>query len=164
MQKKKLTEIQMLAAEIYGYSYKNYVDHLAVENLRYTKLMPQAVKQLRQAITEKWSKQKIAEALEIESDQVDSYVTAYQDAMTIVFAENASESFRESVRQSIQKALAKGLSSDEQIDDLVVQICYRAADFGYLLDGEEKRLSDYSDWLTRENGVDYSAVDLPNLK
>jgi hypothetical protein len=41
-------------------------------------------------------------------------------------------------------ALEEGLNSAEDIDDLVGQICYRAADLAYLLDMEEKELSEYS--------------------
>ena len=57
------------------------------------------------------------------------------------------ESFRLGVKQSIIYALEKGLNSSEDIDDLVGQICYRAADLAYLLDLEQKQLSDYSELL-----------------
>jgi hypothetical protein len=43
----------------------------------------------------------------------------------------------------------------------MIQICYRAADLGYLLDLEESKLSDYSEWLRRDKDVDYSGTGLP---
>ena len=52
-----------------------------------------------------------------------------------------------SVKQSIIYALEKGLNSSEDINDLVGQICYRAADLAYLLDMEQKELPDYSELL-----------------
>jgi predicted transcriptional regulator len=159
---KKLSEIKLLAAEIYGYSYTNYVNHRG--NPRFDKYMPEDVKQLRRAINDKWTKNRIAKALEIPLEKVDSYLESYREAMDVVFAENAAESFRAGVKQSIQKALRNGLKSDEEVDDLVIQICYRAADLAYLLDCEGKRLSDYYDWLTREKGVSYSEIGLPDLK
>lgn len=41
---------------------------------------------------------------------------------------------------------------------------YRAADLGYLLELEGKRLSDYSEWLRRDKNVDYTGIGLPNLE
>ena len=35
-----MNRYHLLAAEIFGYSYANYQDHLDVHNIRYTKLMP----------------------------------------------------------------------------------------------------------------------------
>ena len=55
-----------------------------------------------------------------------------------------------SVKQSLLLALEGGLHSNEDINNLVVQICYRAADLAYLLDMEEKALSDYSEALRQE--------------
>ena len=44
-------------------------------------------------------------------------------------------------------ALEQGLNSTKDIDALVGQISYRAADLAYLLDLEQKELSDYSELL-----------------
>ena len=44
-------------------------------------------------------------------------------------------------------SIEKGLNSGKDIDDLVGQIAYRTADLAYLLDMEEKELSDYSELL-----------------
>ena len=160
--KKKLSEIHLLAAEIYGYSYFNYVNHEG--NPRFDRYMPQTVKQLRRAIAEEWPKDRIAKTLDIPLEKVDVFLEAYRDGMDVVFAHNASESFRAGIKQSIQKALRDGLKSEEDVDKLVIQICYRAADLGYLLDCEGKELSDYDMWLTRQKGVNYSALGIPDLK
>jgi len=53
--------------------------------------------------------------------------------MTIIDAENPAESFRTAVRLAVQDAVADGLSSEADIERLVIQICYRAADLAYLL-------------------------------
>ena len=60
-------------------------------------------------------------------------------------------------------AANEGLDSKERIEDLVIQICYRVADLGYLLKLENGELADYTDWLRREKDVDYSGIGLPNL-
>ncbi len=153
-----------MAAELYSYSYDNYADHLAVENARFIELMPQEVEKLQRAEAEKWSKERIARLLEIDDEKVEVLLERWRTAKEIVFAQNSSESFRRSVRQSIKQAIKDGLNTEEDIDNLVIQICYRAADLGYLLDLEESKLSDYSEWLRRDKGVDYSGIGLPNLE
>ena len=37
----RLSRAQFLAAEIFGYSYANYQDHLGIGNTRYERLMPE---------------------------------------------------------------------------------------------------------------------------
>jgi len=54
------------------------------------------------------------------------------------------------VKYSIQYAIKEELETEEDIDKLVTQICYRAADLAVLLDNEKKKLSDYSQELRRE--------------
>lgn len=41
-----MTRYQLLAAEIFGYSYANYQDHLGIGNIRYDRLMPEEAKKL----------------------------------------------------------------------------------------------------------------------
>ncbi len=48
-----LTRAQLLAAEIYGYSYANYRDHLGIGNIRYDHLMPETAQKLESAVSEK---------------------------------------------------------------------------------------------------------------
>ncbi len=70
-------------------------------------------------------------------------------------AENPAESFRNAVRLSIRRALAEGLEDDKAVEDLVIQICYRAADLAYLLQREGTALRRYSRHLRREPDVNY---------
>jgi hypothetical protein len=160
----RMTKTHLLAAELFSYSYDNYADHLEVGNERFTKLMPKDVETLRRAVAEKWSKERIARQLEIEDDKVDMFLERFQAANEVVFAPNPSESFRQGVKQSIKQAIKDGLNTEEDIDELVIQICYRAADLGYLLDLEGSQLSDYSEWLRRVKDADYSGTGLPNLE
>lgn len=161
-----MTKRQLLAAELFHYSYDHYADHLEGGNLRFTQYMPQDVDILRRATTENWSHPQIAKALEIDEKDVPRWLEDWKRAKSIVNAKNPSESFRLGVKYSISDAFEQGLSLDDndKIDELVIQICYRAADLGYLLDLAGSKLSDYSEWLRREKDVDYSLVDLPNLE
>lgn len=49
----------------------------------------------------------------------------------------------------VSPANKEGLKTEEDIEKLVVQICYRAADLAVLLENEKKELSDYSEELRR---------------
>ena len=164
MTSRGMTKKKLLAAELYNYSYAHYADHIEVRNKRFTRLMPETVRKLEAAERENWSRSRIAEELEIEEKEVDRWLEGFKRARDVVFAVNASESFRHGVKHSIKDALARGLNTEEAIDELVIQICYRAGDFGYLLGLEGKKLSDYSEWLCREKNSDYSGVGLPNLE
>jgi hypothetical protein len=72
-----------------------------------------------------------------------------------VDAPTPAESFRRGVRYSIQDAVEEGLTDEKAIERLVTQICYRAADLAYLLDLEQRRLSDYSEELREEPDFDF---------
>ena len=50
----------------------------------------------------------------------------------------------------------EGLRDENSVEQLVTQICYRAADLGFLLERENKPLARYSRHLRREPGADYS--------
>jgi tRNA(Ile)-lysidine synthase TilS/MesJ len=159
----KLDRIKLLASELFSYSYDHYADHVEGGNERFTKLMPNDVRVLIKALEEKWSENKISEELKIDINEVNNYLARFEVAKKIVDASNPSESFRNSIRDIVEQA-AKDRLTNEEIDQLVIQICYRTADLGYLLDLENSKLSDYSEWLRRDKGVDYSGVDLPNLE
>lgn len=159
----KLDRIELLAAEMFFYSYDNYADHVEVDNIRFTRLMPNDVRNLMKAEKEGWTQKQIAETLDIDISDVDDILDRFEHAKMIVDAVNPSESFRNSIRDTVKFAVKDKLTNDE-IEDLVIQICYRAADLGFLLDQEGLKLSDYSTWLRREKNVDYSAVGLPNLE
>lgn len=157
----KLTRRHRIAAELFAYSYANYSDHLG--NVRFTHYMPKDVDILEYAVAEKWDHVRIANELDIETERVPQLLERLKNAIKIVDAENASESFRESVRQQLRKLLADKVTDEEELDQIVIQMCYCAADMGCLLEWEGQRLVNYSEWLRRTADCDYSGIDLPNL-
>ena len=152
--KPRLTRKQMLAAEVFAYSYANYEDHLGIGNLRFDKLMPDDIDILERAERGKWDAAALAKALDILEERVPSYQDAYREAKEIVDAPTLAESFRRSVRSSIQYAIQQGLGDRGSIERLATQICYRAADLAFRLDMEGQRLSEYSEELRRETKYD----------
>jgi hypothetical protein len=150
-----VTREQLLAAEIYGYSFANYQDHLGIGNVRYEQLMPEAVRTLEQAAKENWPIARIAEVLDVEIDEAEQLTAAFDRARQIVDAENPAEMFRNGVRFSIRGAVTEGLHDEESIEELVTQICYRAADLAFFLQMRGEPLSRYSRRLRRESGVQY---------
>jgi hypothetical protein len=157
MKCQKMTEIHLLAAETFAYSYANYADHLGV-NIRFDKYMPDDIKTIKKIISKGGGAKEIAEKFDIDKEAAEGLLSRYHVAKEIVSADNAAESFRLGVKQSILYALEDGLNSAKDIDRLVGQICYRAADLAYLLDMEEKELSDYSEYL-RDTCFDESDLD-----
>jgi len=149
-----MNRTQLLAAELFNYSYANYQDHLGV-NERFDRLMPETVLALETAEREEWPREKVARELDVEPEQADDLLRRLQDARAVVEAENPAEAFRNGVRQSIQMAMESGLESAEETEKLVRQVCYRAADLAYLLKVEESSLSRYSRHLRREPDVEY---------
>lgn len=135
---------QLLAAETFHYSYANYEDHLGIGNVRFDRLMPDDVDTLERAEQEDWDDARLAQALEVEEEHVGRWRLSYQRAKAIVDAPTPAESFRRGVRCSIEDAAQEGLADEQAIEDLVVQICYRAADLAYLLDVRGEALADYS--------------------
>jgi len=149
-----MNRTQLLAAELFNYSYANYQDHLGV-NIRFDELMPQTVITLEKAEREEWPLKKLAQELDVEAEQAEDLLQRLQEAREIVDSASPAESFRNGVRQSIQMAKELGLESAEDIEKLVRQICYRAADLAYLLKVEGSSLSRYSRHLRREPDVGY---------
>lgn len=135
---------KILAAETFSYSYANYANHLGIGHVRFEELMPQDVRILEQAEQEGWPIEKLAQALECNEDIAERFRVSYIRAKDIVDAPNAAESFRRGVRYSILNAVEEGLNGEAEIERLVTQICYRAADLAYLLDQEDRELSHYS--------------------
>lgn len=147
MKYQKMNRQQLLVAETFSYSYANYADHLGIGNIRFDQLMPHDIDILKKAEAEGWNKAKLAKVLDTEEENVDNLIESFKRAKDIVNAPNAAESFRRGVRYSIKYALEEGLSTKEDIEKLVMQICYRTADFAYLLDLEQKNISEYSEAL-----------------
>ena len=149
----KLDRWKLLAAETYSYSYDNYANHRG--NLRFDRYMPDDVRVLDRAVRESWPLDRIAKELERSEDEASLLLSSFRDALEVVDASSPAESFRRSVRQAIKRALVEGINSEEQIEALVIQICYRAADLSFLLRSRDEPLHKYSDLLRREPGVEY---------
>lgn len=143
-----------LAAQIYGYSYIRYAENLDEENIRFTTLMPGEVEVLEQAERENWEPNRLAEALGIEEEKVGLWQELYRNSKYIVDAGSCVESFRASIRSILRNAASESLIENEIVERIITQICYQTADLGYMLDLEDKRLSDYANRLREADGVD----------
>lgn len=143
----------LLAAELFGYSFDHYRDHLEVSHPRFTKLMPADVERLERAQDEQLSDEWVARELDAPLSRVPELRARFERARDIVDAATPAEAFRRGVRYSIMDAAEEGLGSPEAIELLVTQICYRAADLSVLLDSEGGTLSDYSTELRVEPDV-----------
>jgi len=142
-----MEKVHYLAAELFGYSYGKYQGKLEVRHPRFTKYMPETVKKLEKALEENWDDAKIAKELEIEIDEVQNWKESYHSANSIVDSAHAGASFKSAIRVTVQHALSSGLSEENDIENLIEQICYRTADLGFQLKIENKKLSDYIDYL-----------------
>jgi hypothetical protein len=145
---------KLLAAETFSYSYANYADHLGIGHVRFEEMMPQDVGYLEQAEREAWPLKKLAQALDCNEEIAERFRVSYTRAKDIVDAPNTAESFRRGVRYSILDAVEEGLNSEAEIERLVTQVCYRAADLAYLLDLEGHELSHYSKDLRKTTKFD----------
>lgn len=144
----------LLAAEIFGYSYAHYAERLFDGHVRFSEVMPRAVPVLARAVREGWDDVRLAKALDVPVEEAESYRQAYCSAREILDAPSPAESLRRGVRQSIRNALQEGLTDESAIEDLVEQICYRVADFIYLVDLEGSNASDYSEELRFGSSVE----------
>ena len=70
MNRKPMTRDQLLATEIFTYSYDDYANHLGIGNQRIEKYMPDAAKALERAEKEGWSDQRLAKAIEVEVSEI----------------------------------------------------------------------------------------------
>lgn len=149
-----MERLHLLAAEIFKYSYANYEDHLGV-NERFDKYMPHDAALLETALEKGWPVKKVAQKLGTSTEIAERLLNAAHEALTIVDADNPAESYRNAVRQCVQYAIQEGLHTKDDIESLVVQICYRAADLGLLLEKAGHRLSQYSRHLRRDAETEY---------
>jgi hypothetical protein len=99
-----MTREQLLAAEIFGYSFANYEDHLGIGNVRYEELMPASAATLERAGRESWPISRLAKELDTDESNARDLLDAYERAAIIVDAENPAESFRNAVRFAIRDA------------------------------------------------------------
>ena len=141
----------LLTAELFNYSFENYRNHLGIGHARFEELMPRFCKTLERANREGWSDSEVAQELEIDEADVSDWLEALGRAQLVVDATTPAESFRASVRFAIANALEEGLSTDEEIEALTTQICYRASDLSVLLDLKDEPLSKYSEELRAED-------------
>ncbi len=146
----QLDRYHLLAAEIFGYSFANYRNHLGIGNIRFEKLMPDDAKMLERAVLENWPLKRVADAIGESEEVAAGWLKSCRKALQVVDAPNAGESFRAGVRRSIEHAVAEGLNDADAIEDLVTQICYRVSDFSVLLEMEGLPLQAYSDQLRSE--------------
>jgi len=146
-----MTRDQLLAAEIFSYSFDNYANHLGIEHLRFEEYMPGTARALEQAEKEHWSDERLAKAIDVGIAEVPLWRKRYRDAVEIVDAPTPAEAFRSSIRQSLLSELERHAIGDAEIESTVQQICYRVADLSYLLDRIQAKLSDYSEDLRRED-------------
>jgi len=146
MKYKGMSKKYLLAAVTFSYSYANYADHLGI-NPRFDEYMPNDIDVIEKVIDSGKGIKELATKLDVEEEVAQQILSSYTTAKDIVFAETAEASFRKGVKASILLSVESGLKSEEDIDNLVSQICYRASDLAYLLNLEEKELSDYSEAL-----------------
>jgi hypothetical protein len=109
-------------------------------------------------VKESWPIAKTARRLEADEVTARRLIEAYRDAAAVVDAGDPAESFRNSVRQAVRHSVANRMTADE-IEKLVVQICYRAADLAYLLDQHGVDLSQYSEQLRAETNDAFDPID-----
>jgi len=145
-----MTRDQLLAAEIFSYSFANYANHLGIGHLRFEKLMPGTARSLERAEKEAWSDERLAKAMEVEVSEVPEWRKRYRNAVEVVDASSPAEAFRRAVRQLLSSELRRHQIGDAELESAVQQVCYRAADLSYLLDQRKEKLSDYSDELRSE--------------
>ena len=151
-----MTRYQLLAAEIFSYSFDHYAGHLGIGHLRFEKSMPETARNLERAEKHGWSDERLAKAIEVDVSEVPAWRKRYQDAVEVVDAQNPAEAFRHAVRQSL--AFEFSQIGDAQLESAVKQVCYRAADLSYLLDQRKEKLSDYSEALRLEDDEDEPGV------
>jgi hypothetical protein len=147
----KMDRKHLLAAELHNYSFENYRNHPGIGNKRFDDLMPHDAMLLERAESENWPDERIASELEIEHGSVLEWRQKFMRAKSIVDASDPARSFRNGIRFSIQDAVEKGFANSKDIEDLVVQICYRASDISVLLELREESLSKYSDALRQKS-------------
>ena len=151
MKEKTLTRHQFLTAEIFAYSYANYVNHLGIGHDRFERLMPNHAATLEQAVKENWEINRVAKTLSVDADTASSLIANTRDALKIVDARNPAFAFREAIMQLVAKASEEGLDSDDSVSNLVTQICYRASDLAHLLAADRSDLMSHCKELRRED-------------
>ena len=149
-----MKRIHKLAAEIFCYSYDNYIDHLGI-NIRFDSLMPHDAQILETSIKENWPLKKLTQELDVPHETALILRKRAIKAIQIVDAEIPVDSFKLSLKRSIENAMQDGLKSTKDIEKLVTQICYNAADLSVILKDKNHTLDQYSRHLREEYDCDY---------
>lgn len=155
----QMTREQLLAAEIFSYSFANYADHLGIGNIRFEKMMPDVARNLERADKEGWNDERLAKAIEIEVSEAPQWRERYREAVKVVDARNPAEAFRNAVRQSLVFCFKRHEIGAAEIEGAVTQVCYRTADLAYLLELRKEELSEYSGELRKEEGAESLGSD-----
>ena len=145
-----MTRDQILAAEVFCYSFDNYANHLGIGNLRFEEYMPETVRCIARAEEEGWSDQRLSKEAELDLKDVPDWRRRYREALEIADAPTPAQAFRNGVRQLLVRELQRHQLSDSELESAVTQICYRAADLAYLLKERRESLSKYSQELRSE--------------
>lgn len=153
-----MKRIHYLAAELFSYSYDNYKDHLGIGNARFEELMPEDAALLERAEKEGWTDEQIAAKSDFKLEDIPGWRRRFREAQAIVDAETPAQTFLRGVRASVEYAVKEGLDDEKSIENLVGQICYRAADLSCLLKQKDEPLWKYSREL-RSRADDISDID-----
>src|SRR5699024_2952949 len=154
----QMKRIHFLAAELFSYSYDNYEGHLGIGNARFDKLMPEEARLLERAEEEGWTDEQVAAESSYNMEDIQGWRTEFREALAIVDAESPAQAFLRGVRASVEYAVEEGVDDEQSLDNLVGQICYRAADLSFLLKQHEELLWQYSEEL-RSRADDISDID-----
>lgn len=90
----RMSRKQLLAAEVFGYSYAQYAEHLGMGHGRFEKLMPHAVDVLQEAERDSWDASRLARVLDIGEEETRSWQRAHREAKDVVDAPTPAEAFR----------------------------------------------------------------------
>ena len=117
--------------------------------------MPKDAEILEQAVVEGWNLERVAKELDVDADNAAALLSVTREAIDVVDAENPAEAFRNSVRQLLRRAATEELDTDESIEQLVTQICFRVSDLSHLFQRDGNQLARYSRHFRREPDMEY---------
>ena len=87
---KRMNRLELLAAEVFSYSYANYADHHG--NPRFDTIMPDIAATLERAVKEQWPIEKLAKELKVDREEGDDFLKAYHRSLEVVDAEEPRRS------------------------------------------------------------------------
>lgn len=146
-----MERIQLLAAELYSYSFQNYKNHLGIGNVRFDEWMPRDARATERAFKEGWKAGQLAREIDTEPEHAQILLDRFEDAVEIVDAEKTSGALRNALRQSFEDILADCSVPPEKMEELIEQACYRVSDFLFLLEAREESIQKASDQLREES-------------